>query len=192
MVQPTTKRRVLQLQITLLQPKSTRQGTSQLSTSTVDRSAPKSTVSYTNPPMRWTTSTVYTTRVLTFYSCAPEVETSDCPDGPHFTTETILMSTTVCPVTEIGTSPQHTQVATVIADASTGLYPPAPNPTSSAASISSAPTVQHPDPTETTTSIRPSGCGLSWLRLPISRVYAFSPRGKKRFQSHPDSCADKA
>ncbi|KAI8681725.1 hypothetical protein NCS55_00425300 [Fusarium keratoplasticum] len=134
------------------------------STSMAD--APKSTVSYTNPPTQWTTSTVYTTRVLTFYSCAPEMKTSDCLDGPHFTTEAILVSTTVCPVTEIGTGPQHTQLATFITDASTSLYPPGPNPTSSAASISSAPTVKHHIPTEATASTRPSAVVSDGLDCP--------------------------
>ncbi|KAJ3467006.1 hypothetical protein MRS44_004570 [Fusarium solani] len=131
--------------------KSTRQGATQSSTSTADCSAPESTISYTNPP-----------GAVDYLN----VETSDCPDGPHFTTEIILVSTTVCPVTEIGTGPQHTQLATFIPDASASLYPPAPNPTSSAASISSAPNVKHPIPTEATASTRPSAVVSDGLGCP--------------------------
>ncbi|KAM0326248.1 hypothetical protein ACHAQA_006845 [Verticillium albo-atrum] len=50
-------------------------------------------------PTEWTTSTVYTTNVRTITSCAPEV--TDCPNAPHVTTETIAVSTTICPVTEV-------------------------------------------------------------------------------------------
>ncbi|KAJ4230945.1 hypothetical protein NW759_002928 [Fusarium solani] len=165
--------------------KSTRQGTTQSSTSTADRSAPESTVS-SNPPMQWTTSTIYTTRVLTFYSCAPDMETSDCPDGPHFTTETILVSTTVCPVTDIGTGSKHTQPVTDIPDASTGVYVPVPNSTSDPVSFPSAPTAQHPDPTEATALIRPSSVVSNGLGCPAPVATPF-PRedcmvgGCKRF-----------
>ncbi|RMJ02394.1 hypothetical protein CDV36_015341 [Fusarium kuroshium] len=82
-------------------------------TSTADRSPPESTISSTNLQMQWTTSTIYTSRMLTFYPCAPEVETSDCPDGPHFITEPILMSTTVHPVTEATAS---TRPSAVVSD----------------------------------------------------------------------------
>jgi len=43
-----------------------------------------------------TTSTVYATSVYTVTSCAPTV--TDCPAGPHLTTEIISLYTTVCPV----------------------------------------------------------------------------------------------
>ncbi|KAF3351358.1 hypothetical protein VdG2_00865 [Verticillium dahliae VDG2] len=49
-------------------------------------------------PTAWTTSTVYTTNVRTITSCPPNVHT--CPGGTHVTTETIPLSTTVCPVGE--------------------------------------------------------------------------------------------
>ncbi|CAM1505874.1 Fc.00g115110.m01.CDS01 [Cosmosporella sp. VM-42] len=52
----------------------------------------------TEVPTSWTTSTIYTTSVHTVTKCPPEV--IDCPVGPHVTTETIAISTTVCPVTE--------------------------------------------------------------------------------------------
>ncbi|KAM0381830.1 hypothetical protein ACHAQC_011996, partial [Fusarium culmorum] len=51
----------------------------------------------------YTTSTVYTTNVRTVTSCAPGVP--DCPATPHVTTETIAISTTICPVTEQQTKP---------------------------------------------------------------------------------------
>lgn len=158
----------------------------------MDRSAPKSTVSYTNHPTQWTTSTVYTARVLTFYSCAREMETSDCLEGPHFTTEAILVSTTDCPVTEIGTGPQHTQLATFITDASTSLYPPEPNPTSSAASISSAPAVKYHIPTEATASTQPSAVVSDGLDCPAP-VATPLPREVRRISGyHLYSCTNKA
>ncbi|KAJ4310528.1 hypothetical protein N0V84_010929 [Fusarium piperis] len=60
---------------------------------------PSSTGKYPPPPKTtgWTTSTVYTTNVYTITSCPPEVP--DCPNTPHVTTETIAVSTTICPVT---------------------------------------------------------------------------------------------
>lgn len=48
----------------------------------------------------WTTSTVYTTRVYTITSCAPDV--TNCPAN-QVTTETIPLYTTVCPVTATAT-----------------------------------------------------------------------------------------
>ncbi|KAM5343407.1 hypothetical protein ACJ41O_011944 [Fusarium nematophilum] len=47
---------------------------------------------------KWTTSTVYSTRVYTVTKCPPEVPY--CPGEPHVTTETVAVSTTVCPVTD--------------------------------------------------------------------------------------------
>lgn len=55
----------------------------------------------TEASLPWTTSTVYTTRVYTITSCAPEV--TNCPVN-HVTTETIPWYTTVCPVTATATS----------------------------------------------------------------------------------------
>ncbi|KAG5786376.1 hypothetical protein H9Q74_014567, partial [Fusarium xylarioides] len=53
-----------------------------------------------------TTSTVYTTKVHTVTKCPPEV--TNCPKKPHVTTETIPVSTTVCPVTETHVVPHET------------------------------------------------------------------------------------
>lgn len=46
----------------------------------------------------YTTSTVYSTTVRVVTPCAPEH--TECANGPHTTTETIAVSTTVCPMTE--------------------------------------------------------------------------------------------
>ncbi|KAL9946128.1 hypothetical protein ACHAQF_008259 [Verticillium nonalfalfae] len=68
----------------------------------------------TPAPTLWTTSTVYTTNVRTITSCPPQVP--NCPGGTHVTTETIALSTTVCPVTEshppktlVTQNPPHSQ-----------------------------------------------------------------------------------
>ncbi|KAG9502932.1 hypothetical protein J7337_005767 [Fusarium musae] len=65
------------------------------------------TTVYTHPanvtkPTEYTTSTVYSTKTYTITQCPPTVV--DCPVG-HVTTETIAVSTTVCPVTEVPTEP---------------------------------------------------------------------------------------
>ncbi|UZP40495.1 hypothetical protein NXS19_008311 [Fusarium pseudograminearum] len=60
-----------------------------------------------------TTSTLYTTTCYTVTKCPPEV--TDCPERPHVTTETVVIGTTVCPVTEehptdVETMPVYTDV----------------------------------------------------------------------------------
>jgi hypothetical protein len=60
------------------------------------------------------TSTVYTTEVKTITSCGPEV--TNCPvtaGTPAVVTETVAISTTICPVTETltGDKPAHTKPA---------------------------------------------------------------------------------
>jgi hypothetical protein len=63
-------------------------------TTTYPTSAPPATTSSAD----LTTSTIYTTTVYTVTSCAPTV--TDCPAGPHLTTKTIAIGTTVCPVSD--------------------------------------------------------------------------------------------
>ncbi|KAF5985908.1 membrane ycf1 [Fusarium coicis] len=53
-------------------------------------------------PPEYTTKTVYSTKVYTVTKCGPEVK--DCPYG-SVTTETVPVSTTVCPVTEEHSKP---------------------------------------------------------------------------------------
>jgi chitinase len=66
-------------------------------TSTTETSVPSSTASL---PSGYTTSTVYTTTTYTITSCAPTA--TDCPDKiGHVTTETIAVSTTICPITDV-------------------------------------------------------------------------------------------
>ncbi|KAL4725354.1 hypothetical protein ACLX1H_007501 [Fusarium chlamydosporum] len=67
----------------------------------------------------YTTSTVYSTKTYTVTQCPPTVV--NCPVG-HVTTETIAVSTTVCPVTEVATEPAHHEP-------SKPLEPVHPNPT---------------------------------------------------------------
>ncbi|KAG9258623.1 uncharacterized protein F5Z01DRAFT_643766 [Emericellopsis atlantica] len=61
-----------------------------------------------------TTSTIFTTTVKTITSCGPEV--TNCPadgtpTGPVFVTETVAVSTTVCPVTEVNGGDKPTTAA---------------------------------------------------------------------------------
>lgn len=63
----------------------------------------------TSGPIEMTTSTVYSTAVSTITSCAEDVE--DCPAASQTTayvTETVAVSTTVCPVSEAETSKPET------------------------------------------------------------------------------------
>jgi hypothetical protein len=62
--------------------------------------------SHTQKTKSYTTSTVYTTKVHTITSCAPTV--TNCPGKPHVTTETIAVSTTVCPVDDDDDYPHST------------------------------------------------------------------------------------
>ncbi|KAF5020531.1 hypothetical protein F66182_7430 [Fusarium sp. NRRL 66182] len=72
---------------------------------------PSQTKPYGEETSQWTTSTIYTTNIRTITSCAPEVP--DCPNTPHITTETVAISTTICPVTEEQpTQPEPTKPAT--------------------------------------------------------------------------------
>ncbi|KAM3525454.1 hypothetical protein NHJ13051_003971 [Beauveria bassiana] len=67
--------------------------------------APKPTPKPTQPTEEMTTSSVYTTKTYTITSCPPIVP--NCPVG-HVTTETIFVSTTVCPVTKTDEAPKPT------------------------------------------------------------------------------------
>ncbi|KAH8709764.1 Endochitinase A [Beauveria bassiana] len=67
--------------------------------------APKPTAKPSQPTEEMTTSSVYTTKTYTITSCPPIVP--DCPVG-HVTTETIFVSTTVCPVTKTDEAPKPT------------------------------------------------------------------------------------
>ncbi|KAF5020146.1 hypothetical protein F66182_7838 [Fusarium sp. NRRL 66182] len=58
----------------------------------------------THPATEYTTSTVYSTKTYTITQCPPTV--ANCPVG-HVTTETIAVSTTVCPVTEVPSQPHY-------------------------------------------------------------------------------------
>jgi hypothetical protein len=76
-------------------------------------------------PHSYTTSTVYTTKVYTVTSCKPDV--TDCPSKPHVTTETSILYTTVCPVTE------ETYAPTTMSTKSYGTSAPASKTTTSKA-----------------------------------------------------------
>ncbi|KAH9204834.1 hypothetical protein DL95DRAFT_270488, partial [Leptodontidium sp. 2 PMI_412] len=49
----------------------------------------------------YTTSTIYAITEYTVTSCKPTV--TNCPAAPHVTTETYILSTTVCPVASVPT-----------------------------------------------------------------------------------------
>ncbi|KAJ6781292.1 hypothetical protein PWT90_07978 [Aphanocladium album] len=77
--------------------------TAPTTTSAPVTSAPWGNTTTTTDEM--TTSTVFTTTTYTITSCAPTV--TNCPVG-HVTTETVYVSTTVCPVTKTTEAPQPT------------------------------------------------------------------------------------
>ncbi|PQK15507.1 hypothetical protein BB8028_0005g10200 [Beauveria bassiana] len=67
--------------------------------------APKPTAKPSQPTEEMTTSSVYTTKTYTITSCPPIVP--NCPVG-QVTTETVFVSTTVCPVTKTDEAPKPT------------------------------------------------------------------------------------
>ncbi|KAL5331921.1 hypothetical protein ACEPPN_001461 [Leptodophora sp. 'Broadleaf-Isolate-01'] len=74
-------------------------------------------------PVKYTTSTVYTTSIYTITSCAPSV--TDCPSKlGHVTTEIIKLYTTVCPVTE-KSIPVATAIPSTYAPVETPIETPA-------------------------------------------------------------------
>jgi len=99
------------------------------STRATTASITKNSNSTSTSHTKWTTSTIYTTNTRTITSCAPTV--TNCPVG-HSTviTETIAISTTVCPVTEpnkpsMVTSPTGTFTSkTVPTEAESSSKPP--------------------------------------------------------------------
>ncbi|KAF4945591.1 hypothetical protein FSARC_14407, partial [Fusarium sarcochroum] len=64
------------------------------------------------PEVPMTTSTIYSTNVKTITSCGPEVKNCPATGGtPAVVTETIAVSTTICPVTEQNEQPKPTKPA---------------------------------------------------------------------------------
>ncbi len=74
---------------------------SSASTTASSGTGAKTTSASTGSSTQYTTSTIYDTTTYTVTSCASTV--TNCPVG-KLTTEVIVVSTTVCPVTEAGTS----------------------------------------------------------------------------------------
>ncbi|PTB61475.1 hypothetical protein BBK36DRAFT_1105310, partial [Trichoderma citrinoviride] len=56
---------------------------------------------------QFSTSTIFTTSVRTITQCPPEV--TNCPTRPKTVTDTIAISTTICPVTATETPGQPAQ-----------------------------------------------------------------------------------
>ncbi|KAH8805072.1 hypothetical protein F5884DRAFT_439996 [Xylogone sp. PMI_703] len=100
------------------------------------------------PPPVYTTSTIYITTEYTVTSCAPTV--TNCPGGPHVTTETISVGTTVCPVTSTYVPPPPPQSSPVL--------PPPPPPASTTPLPPPPPPVSTPTPS-LTVSVSPSSNG---------------------------------
>lgn len=108
-----------------------------------------------------TYSTIYATSTHTITSCAPDVD--DCP-GEQYTTVTVAVSTTLCPVTETQPIPVVTPpVATPPAQTTPIATPPAPPvvPSVVPSQKPSTPVVVPPVPTtpatlSTRTTLRPT------------------------------------
>lgn len=114
-----------------------------------------------------TTSTVYTTTVHTITSCAPEVTNCPARSGtPIKVTETIPVSTTVCPV-ESTVVPSHYGNNTV-------PYPTGGKPTGG------KPTGGYPQPTGSWTSVKPHGeteavCGKTSVKTISTSITTVVP-----------------
>ncbi|QSS60218.1 hypothetical protein I7I51_05015 [Histoplasma capsulatum] len=96
---------------------------------------------YPTEAIHYSTSTVFTTSIITITHCGPEVPS--CPaDSTEVVTSTIAISTTICPVTITPTSPDSI-VTGPIPTSPTPVYP---TPTSPAGSTTPPiPTVPNPD-----------------------------------------------
>ena len=127
-------------------------------------------------------STVYTTSVVTIYSCGPGID--DCP----VSTMIVPVSTTVCPVTLTSSSTTLITAASGPSDGSTTLNPILPpSPTSSAAApagisaLSSVSTGILP-PTSTSGSevgaVHPSGTGATESNTSAQSSVTYSPSGQ--------------
>ncbi|EGC43528.1 conserved hypothetical protein [Histoplasma capsulatum var. duboisii H88] len=96
---------------------------------------------YPTEAISYSTSTVFTTSIVTITHCGPEVPS--CPaDSTEVVTSTIAISTTICPVTITPTSPD----SIVTGPIPTSQTPAYPTPTSPAGSTTPPiPTVPNPD-----------------------------------------------
>ncbi|KAG5295315.1 extracellular serine-threonine rich protein [Histoplasma ohiense] len=96
---------------------------------------------YPTEAISYSTSTVFTTSIITITHCGPEVPS--CPaDSTEVVTSTIAISTTICPVTITPTSPD----SIVTGPIPTSPTPAYPTPTSPAGSTTPPiPTVPNPD-----------------------------------------------
>ncbi|KAB8078933.1 hypothetical protein BDV29DRAFT_165557 [Aspergillus leporis] len=119
---------------------------------------PSSSGAVTSPtpstPVKMTTSTVYTTSLVTITSCAPTV--TNCPgDSTTVVTSTIAVSTTVCPVTPTDTPGKPTEApGKSTTSTATPVKPTGSSPVGGSSGVSS------PAPTATTgtlTGVPPSG-----------------------------------
>src|ERR1700748_2954396 len=72
------------------------------STCTISSTSSASHTTTAKTTKGYTTSTIYTTHVYTVTSCASTV--TNCPAGEHVTTETVVVSTPVCPIEEEATT----------------------------------------------------------------------------------------
>lgn len=85
--------------------------------------APAVTDAATSVAKKWTTSTVYEYNVITVTDCAETV--TDCPgDATKVVTETVAVSTTVCPVDDDDDTP-----STLVPTSTGGSSPEEPEPT---------------------------------------------------------------
>ncbi|KAJ0123143.1 extracellular serine-threonine rich protein [Diaporthe amygdali] len=102
-----------------------------------------------------TYSTIYATSTQTITSCAPEI--TDCP-GEQYTTVTVAVSTTLCPVTETSPIPVVTPpVATPPAQTTSVITPSLPPVVSSVKPTTSVVVPPAPVTTPATLSTRTTG-----------------------------------
>ncbi|KAH8686350.1 hypothetical protein BGZ61DRAFT_454354 [Ilyonectria robusta] len=135
-----------------------------------------------------TTSTVYTTQIRTVTSCAPEV--TNCPNRPHVVTETIAISTTVCPVTEAGSTVEIPTTSETVPDVSTSDVYSTPQNTPSVSpstshvyetpqntpSVSASSSHVYETPHNTPTSLTTTALTATTEKLTTSTVYTTQVR----------------
>ncbi|CAH0018814.1 unnamed protein product [Clonostachys rhizophaga] len=114
-----------------------------VTTGTADATTPGSsaviTASSSLPPESLTTSTIFTTSIRTVTDCGSGTE--GCTSGAGstiFVTETIPISTTVCPISDLPQTPTTTAVSTPVSTPASSSSLPAQEPSASSTAATSA------------------------------------------------------
>lgn len=114
------------------------------------------------PSMNGTYSTVYSTKIYTVTSCAPTV--TNCPAGPHVTTEVVSLYTTFCPYSSNEVSKQTPSIVAPVTIQSTLSTVPTVTP-SNPVVVANSTAVTTGKATPTSTPVQVSANAASGLQV---------------------------